>query len=542
MGEKKGKTGLSWRRGKENSVWHLMLLPVAVVCVLGMLLLYGQLKPAQAEAQALPEVTNGGKEERNAPLKPAPLYIEKGQLLTGAGYQGDMIRKEVTEADLHHGFMVLVNYQWQLPEDYEPRDLVVANKLVKSGRTGFAASKTNMKLNATVMEKVQALADDAYAKDGIKGYLLGSTFRDFSYQTTLYRNKLNYYKGLGYRGTEAEEKAAFWVARPYTSEHHTGLAIDLPSRSHTKLTGSYGQTENGIWLAENAWKYGFVIRYAEEKSDFTQVGYEPWHIRYVGKPHSEILVKQGWCLEEYVDYIRKEGNLIYRCQDDSLWQIQHQKPTEEGYIFLPDLPGVQVSGDNIDGFILTIPLNRLAMEEDPPVVPPKETETLEEAASPEEEMTAVDEDPPAEVPKEEVPGEGSSQLGDGTAAVDEDLPGEGPEGEVPEEERPYLGDGTIAVDEDPPAEVPKEEVPGEGQSQLGDGTAAVDEDLPGEGPKEEAQSYLGDGTIAIDEDPQAEASAEEENWQQPPYFGDGTIATDEDPIDMENRNNNFPGE
>ena len=388
----KGERRLNFRQIKENQMLQLMMLPISMVCVLGLLIFYTQLRPEEASAQPLPEITISGERQTAAPPDGPSLKLDKGQLLAGTSYQGDTVRKYVSEEDIRHGFMVLVNYQWKLPEDYAPRDMVVTNDLIESGnRAGFAASKANMKLNATAFEQVEKMVYDACDQDGLKGFLLGSTFRDFSYQTILYRNKLSYYKGLGYRGQEAEEKAAFWVARPYTSEHHTGLAIDIPSRDHRNLNGAYGKTENGIWLEENAWKYGFVVRYAEEKSDITKVGYEPWHIRYVGKPHSEILKTRGWTLEEYIEYIRQEKGFTYRCLDDSLWQIEYQQPTDEGYVLLPQIEGALLSGDNIDGYILTTPLSSLPVEDGSII-------RLPEAEKPEpyrgDGSAALDEDPP----------------------------------------------------------------------------------------------------------------------------------------------------
>ncbi|MEA4892811.1 MAG: M15 family metallopeptidase [Peptococcaceae bacterium] len=403
-GEEKQKQGrgLSWQTLKENPVYQLMLLPVSMVCVLGLLVLYGQFKPEEAAAQPLPEVTLAEDYETKEVPAAQPFRLDKGQLIPGVSYRGNTLRKYVTAADLHYGFMVLVNYRWVLPQDYEPRDMVVANdRIPAENEADFGAGKAGMKINATVLEQVQLMAEDAYEKDGVKGFLLGSTFRDFNYQGILYRNKLNYYKGLGYKGTEAEEKAAFWVARPYTSEHHTGLAIDIPSRSHNNLNGAYGLTENGLWLKENAWKYGFVVRYTEEKSDITQVGYEPWHIRYVGKPHSEILREKDWVLEEYVDYIRREGGLTYRCLDGSLWQVEYQKPAEEGYVLLPQIEGVSLSGDNIDGFIVTTPLSSVAMDEDPAI-----RLILQEEGKPDpgDGSRALDEDPAQDLSQQEIQG------------------------------------------------------------------------------------------------------------------------------------------
>ena len=84
-------------------------------------------------------------------------------------------------------------------------------------------------------------------------------------------------------------------ARPGHSEHQTGLAFDI-----TSLNSSYGETEEGIWLRENCFKYGFIIRYPKGKEHITGYAYEPWHIRYVGVEHATYIMNNNLTLEEYL--------------------------------------------------------------------------------------------------------------------------------------------------------------------------------------------------------------------------------------------------
>lgn len=99
---------------------------------------------------------------------------------------------------------------------------------------------------------------------------------------------------------EASDKAAFWVARPGTSEHQLGLAVDIVSTKNQRLDRSQENTVEQRWLIQNSWKYGFVLRYPTNKNSITGVGYEPWHYRYVGKEHAKKINELGVCLEEYV--------------------------------------------------------------------------------------------------------------------------------------------------------------------------------------------------------------------------------------------------
>ena len=99
---------------------------------------------------------------------------------------------------------------------------------------------------------------------------------------------------------EAERRAAKVVARPKTSEHNTGLAVDF-----NDVSDSFYQTKEYKWLVDNAYKYGFIERYQKKWKSKTGVIYEPWHFRYVGKEHAEKIKESGLCLESYV-----EDNLI----------------------------------------------------------------------------------------------------------------------------------------------------------------------------------------------------------------------------------------
>ncbi len=113
-----------------------------------------------------------------------------------------------------------------------------------------------------------------------------SGFRSYTRQTTLYNN---YVKNYG------EEKASTFSAKPGQSEHQSGLAFDVG-----ELSDTYGDTPAGRWLADNAHKYGFIIRYLKGKESITGYQYEPWHIRYVGKSVAEDIYKRQVTLEEYL--------------------------------------------------------------------------------------------------------------------------------------------------------------------------------------------------------------------------------------------------
>ena len=100
----------------------------------------------------------------------------------------------------------------------------------------------------------------------------------------------------GYSEAEARRLAEQWVAVPGTSEHQLGLAVDISMEdTATQTTSDMWQ-----WLMKNSYKYGFILRYPEDKTNITGISYEPWHYRYVGREAAEEIYRSGLCLEEYL--------------------------------------------------------------------------------------------------------------------------------------------------------------------------------------------------------------------------------------------------
>ena len=108
---------------------------------------------------------------------------------------------------------------------------------------------------------------------------------------------------------KAYEETALNVALPGTSEHALGLALDLISNQYSELDEKQQETKEAKWLAENCYKYGFILRYPPEKTNITGIIYEPWHYRYVGEEHAGKIKELGITLEEYLQehYQAEEG-------------------------------------------------------------------------------------------------------------------------------------------------------------------------------------------------------------------------------------------
>jgi D-alanyl-D-alanine carboxypeptidase len=179
--------------------------------------------------------------------------------------------------------LVLVNKDRRLPDFYTPSDLVIPNV-----RFSYSRDKEKMKMRREAAEALEELFQ-AGDREGV--YLFAvSAFRSYERQKALHTM---------YQKQEGKAVTAVSSAIPGTSEHQTGLAVDVSAQSSQfQLVTSFGQTKEGKWLKEHAYKYGFIIRYPEEKTAITGYMYEPWHIRYVGNPHARYLYERRLTLEE----------------------------------------------------------------------------------------------------------------------------------------------------------------------------------------------------------------------------------------------------
>lgn len=163
------------------------------------------------------------------------------------------------------------------------------------------ARDVGMKYDARAVSYLNAMCAAA-EKDGVS-LLVISSFRLHSRQVTLFQNQLKKVQANNPQLSEqaAIDKAATVVAYPGSSEHELGLAVDFNSVEET-----FENTKQFAWLQAHAAEYGFIMRYPKSKQGITGVIYEPWHYRYVGKDHAAKINQLGYCLEEYVTYLKQQ--------------------------------------------------------------------------------------------------------------------------------------------------------------------------------------------------------------------------------------------
>lgn len=158
-------------------------------------------------------------------------------------------------------------------------------------------------IDKRILPNVEAMFEDA-GKAGLN-LKINSIYRSLADQTYAYNKKVNEYLSYGYGRKDAENKAATITARPDTSEHQTGLAIDIISeefaRTHARMTEAFADTKAYEWLSTHCYDYGFILRYKKDKTDVTGVIFEPWHYRFVGVEYAAQIKNYDGVFEEWLE-------------------------------------------------------------------------------------------------------------------------------------------------------------------------------------------------------------------------------------------------
>ncbi|MFD2655103.1 M15 family metallopeptidase [Gracilibacillus thailandensis] len=190
----------------------------------------------------------------------------------------------LTVVDNPDSVSLVVNKQRKLPDGYEPDDLVEANVPY------YAAEGDPKRL---IRQVAAGALEDLFAaakEDGLE-LVAVSGYRSYDRQKQIYENNVE---------TKGQDHADKFSAKPGTSEHQTGLAMDVASAALVAvLEQSFIETEEGQWLEDHAHEHGFIIRYPEGKEAITGYSYEPWHLRYVGKETATEIYQAQVTLEEF---------------------------------------------------------------------------------------------------------------------------------------------------------------------------------------------------------------------------------------------------
>lgn len=235
---------------------------------------------------------------------------------------------EIGEELVYQGNLLLVNNEYPVHEESIKSDVV--NLFEHRELTeGYRLLESEIYLSEEVAYAFSKMINAA-GEEGVRNFSINSGFRDFDEQNVLYQQM----------GSSLALPAGH-------SEHNLGLSLDVGS---TQLKMS--DAPEGRWIEQNAWKYGFILRYPKDKTHVTGIQYEPWHIRYVGLPHSAIIQEKNFALEEYMEYLREEKNLTAIVNGEE-YTVTYYPIETSSSIIVPENNKYEISGNNIDGVIVT---------------------------------------------------------------------------------------------------------------------------------------------------------------------------------------------
>ena len=187
---------------------------------------------------------------------------------------------DIVDTDEKQDVLLLVNKYYKLNENYDPEDIVEVP-------TTYAYS--GIKLRDVAYQAFKELFNAA--KNDGHVIVIGSGYRSYESQESIYTTNKNNY-GTAY--------ADNFVARPGHSEHQTGLAIDVADYNNSSI--DFEKTEAYQWMLDNAYKYGFILRYPKDKEDITGYSFESWHYRYVGVDVATKIHNLNITYDEYYAY------------------------------------------------------------------------------------------------------------------------------------------------------------------------------------------------------------------------------------------------
>lgn len=267
----------SRRRRKQNNGCLYFIIAGILICALsiGIRSCLSRDSDPKNPAQSVSSATSGitePEQSTSAPARTEPVTLDTLPEETTAA------EELATEPYREPWYLILVNRDHPLPEDYSVELTTLSN---------------GKQVDSRMYPALQKMFDDM--RDADVYPIVRSAYRTSEDQQSIMNNRIQQYRDEGYSKEDARIKAEEWVALPGTSEHETGLAVDINADGVNS-----GGDEVYDWLLNHAHEYGFIKRYAEDKIEITGISNEPWHYRYVGVEAAREMKERNLCLEEYL--------------------------------------------------------------------------------------------------------------------------------------------------------------------------------------------------------------------------------------------------
>lgn len=285
----------------------------------------------------LPGVSRGEPSGRlSVVTPPAGWSVKKDQ--TPSGISCSLV--ELGEDAVYTGQLALVNNRtfYHFPEE-QPLECVF-DGMSKS----YYVRDKSVFLAPEALDALNQMMDAFRDQGGSRTVMVVAGYRTKEFQEHLFRQSAE---------KNGQDHAQKFVAQPGGSEHHTGLVVDFQIAYPDGTYAEYQGEGEYAWINQNCQDFGWVVRYDASKEKLTGIGDEPWHFRYVGVPHATAMVEEDLCMEEYIEYLKQfpyDGqHLLVDCADGKyeIWYC------EGSAAYLPDSGEYTVSGNNVDGLIVT---------------------------------------------------------------------------------------------------------------------------------------------------------------------------------------------
>ena len=335
------KKKIRFKPNKEGML-ALAILVVIVAIVITLLVL---------TIKAIANAVSDGKQDETTTASETT-----GEIPSVRTWNDGYTQTSISSSELASGSLILVNFE----HNYTQTDAISSKLLALYGSTGhntlFVLKDADVKIRrdiaAPLREMLSALIeanpDTLGSTKEDDRIIISSGYRNTAKQTELYNDSV---------GTEDENL----VAKPGYSEHHTGYAIDLNVFTSSGKTVDMRDAEQA-WMEENCAKYGFVIRYDGTKFETTGILNEPWHFRYVGIPHASYMMENNLCLEEYLELLKTDyaypSEPLEISAEGTDYLVYYVPVSADSTTFVPIPPEsvgtYEISGNNVDGFIVTV--------------------------------------------------------------------------------------------------------------------------------------------------------------------------------------------
>lgn len=290
---------------------------------------------------------------------------------------------QVDTTDKFKGDLILVNEEHQYFGGDE--DLVsITDMNYENEISCFTAVDSTYTILRHVYGPMAEMIQDFYDKYNNDTLIIYGSYRTTEFQQQLYEDDL----------AQSGDGESTRVAKPGFSEHETGLAFDFTE----SVDHDYDGTGDFAWINANCFKYGFIVRYTEAKQRLTKIQDEPWHFRYVGIPHAYYMDSKDLCLEEYIDLVREhpyDGEHLEFSDNDGndyeVYFVASDDGSEKTTVPVPTGTRYEISGNNVDGFIVTVYKGQKPVVEEAPTKSFEDSETSEDETDSEDTGESTDE-------------------------------------------------------------------------------------------------------------------------------------------------------